>query len=177
MPNTAEMPVFLVPYDDSWPSQFDDEAARIKSLFEPGYVTIEHIGSTAIPGIAAKPIIDIMVLIDSIDDAPHFIAHLEELQYHYHPYGEDIFPERRWHCKPNPLNRTHHLQLVERDSRFHFEHLLFRDFLRVNRDDALAYEALKTALAEQFPKDREGYTDGKSDFVGEILARANGLGS
>ena len=171
MPNTDEMPVFLVPYDDSWPRQFDIEAALIEASLDVQPVSIEHIGSTAIPGIAAKPIIDIMVLIDSIGDAQHFIDQLKTLEYHYHPYGEDIFPERRWHCKPNPRHRTHHLHLVERDSQFHFDHLLFRDYLRANRGKAVAYESLKISLAKQFPNDRESYTDGKSEFVGNILKK------
>ncbi len=174
MKNTAEMSVFLVPYDPTWPKQFNDEATLIKSLFEPGSITIEHIGSTAISGISAKPIIDIMALIDSIDTAKQFMDRLEKLHYHYHPYGEDIFPERRWHCKPDPLNRTHHLHLVERGSRFHFDHLLFRDYLRVNRQDALSYEQLKFTLAKQFPNDREAYTDCKSEFVKSILEVARG---
>lgn len=172
MPNLPNIPVYLVEYDNTWPAQFENEKALILGLLPDRRVEIEHIGSTAIRPIASKPIIDIMVLIDSIQDAQLYIKLLAQLEYHYHPYGEDIFPERRWFCKPNPTDRTHHLHLVERETPFHIDHLLFRDFLQSHSEDAARYESLKQALAAQFPLDREGYTDGKSDFVKSILEKA-----
>jgi len=168
----SEMPVYLVEYDDTWPSQFSRERDHISQILSGFNVEIEHIGSTAIPGIAAKPIIDIMILIQDIEESGEYIQCLKELEYHYYPYGEDIFPERRWFCKPNAAERTHHLHLVERETRFHRDHLLFRDYLRSNAGTAASYELLKRQLAKQYTNDRDGYTDGKSDFVGAILEEA-----
>jgi GrpB-like predicted nucleotidyltransferase (UPF0157 family) len=165
----SDMPVYLVEYDDTWPSQFSRERGRISQILSDYSVEFEHIGSTAIPGIAAKPIIDIMVLIQDIGESGEYIQRLKELEYHYYPYGEDVFPERRWFCKPNAAERTHHLHLVERDTRFHRDHLLFRNYLRSNAGAAASYEMLKRQLSKQYTNDRDGYTDGKSDFVAAIL--------
>lgn len=118
-----------------------------------------------------------MALIDDIADAPDCIRRLGALEYHYHAYKEDICPERRWFCKPNPTERTHHLHLVQRDTPFHADHLLFRDYLRTHATTARRYENLKRDLATRFPDDREGYTDGKSEFVAEILASARAFTS
>ena len=167
-----EMPVFLVDYDVNWPTCFSEERARIIDLLADHNPSVEHIGSTAISGMAAKPIIDVMVLIGAIADAPACIERLKSLDYHYSPYGEDVFPERRWFCKPNPTERTHHLHLVERNTPFHIDHLLFRNYLRTHKDVAHSYEDLKRQLATRFPDDREAYTDGKSGFVAGVLAKA-----
>jgi GrpB-like predicted nucleotidyltransferase (UPF0157 family) len=166
------MRVFLVEYDAGWPDRFTEERGRIVQTLRDHRPDVEHIGSTAIPGMAAKPIIDIMVLIDDIEDSSTCIERLRSLEYHYYPYGEDVFPERRWFCKPNPAQRTHHLHLVERGTPFHVDHLLFRDYLRTNTDVARSYAALKRQLAERFPDDRDGYTDAKSDFVANVLQEA-----
>jgi GrpB-like predicted nucleotidyltransferase (UPF0157 family) len=122
--------------------------------------------------MAAKPIIDIMVLVEDIEASSLCFEQLKALDYHYYPYGEEIFPERRWFCKPDPTARTHHLHLVERNTAFHRDHLLFRDYLQTNADAARRYESLKRRLAQRYADDRDGYTDGKSDFVASILDTA-----
>ena len=164
------MRVYLVEYDYDWPALFTDERDRIVGVLGADSIAVEHIGSTAIPGMAAKPIIDIMVMVDDIETGSIYFEPLKTLDYHYYPYGEDIFPERRWFCKPDPIERTHHLHLVERNTPFHRDHLLFRDYLRTNADAARRYESLKRCLAERYPDDRDGYSDGKSDFVASILS-------
>lgn len=167
-----EMPVFLVPYDESWPRKFEDERNAISLSLGHAMRGVEHIGSTAIPGMAAKPVIDVLVLVDDISDAPGLFDPLERLEYHYFPYEEIRTPERRWFYKPNRLHRTHHLHLTELGSRHHRNQIAFRDHLRAHREDARRYEALKRELALRFPRDREAYTDGKSAFVASVLAKA-----
>ena len=166
------MPVYLVQYDDLWPDRFNEERDHILRVLSGQTVEVEHIGSTAIPGMAAKPIIDMMVLIEDIQASLPCMEPLETLGYHYYPYGEDVFPERRWFCKPNATQRTHHVHLVERKTPFHRDHILFRDYLRTHRDAARGYEILKRQLARRYPDDRDRYTDGKSDFVATILEKA-----
>ena len=168
-----EMAIFLVDYDTRWPDRYLDEHTALRSVLARD-VLIEHIGSTAIPGMRAKPVIDIMVLIGSIRDAPTYFGPLETLGYHYFPYSEDRTPERRWFCKPDLQNRTHHLHLVEAGTDTHRGHLAFRDFLRAHPDHAARYQSFKEALAATHPDDREAYTEGKGVFIREIeaLARA-----
>ncbi len=168
----SEMPVFLVDHDPGWPDRFVEERRRLAAALSLEPSTIEHVGSTAIPGMRAKPILDIMVLIPGIGDAKRHVPALAALDYHYFPYAEDRTPERRWFCKPDPRARTHHLHLVERESAFHHDHLLFRDFLRARPEEARAYLSLKEALAARFPTDREAYTEGKTGFVRAALERA-----
>ncbi|MFQ5634942.1 MAG: GrpB family protein [Gammaproteobacteria bacterium] len=146
-----DMPVFLVEYDTRWPADFAAERERLDAVLRGHDPDIEHIGSTAIPGMAAKPVIDIRVLVDDIAEAPDCIGRLGSLEYHYHPYAEDVFPERRWFCKPNQTARTHHLHLVERGTAFHVDHLLFRDYLRTNAVAAGNYATLKGASQLNFP--------------------------
>ena len=172
-PNTPDIPVYLVEYDHCWRARFIEEREQIVRVLSGQDVDVEHIGSTAIPGMAAKPIIDIMVLIDDIAASTPCIEQLKTLEYDYYPYGEDVFPERRWLCKPGQAERTHHLHLVERKSPFHRDHILFRDYLRTYADVARQYESLKQQLARRHPNDRDRYTDGKSDFVASILSKVH----
>jgi GrpB-like predicted nucleotidyltransferase (UPF0157 family)/GNAT superfamily N-acetyltransferase len=168
-----EMPVYLVPYDESWPTRFEEERLAISGALGERAVAVEHIGSTSIPGMMAKPIIDVLVSIARIADAPTLFDPLEGLKYHYSPYDEERTPERRWFCKPNRARRTHHLHLVEAGSRWHRDSLEFRNFLREDRGEAARYEALKLDLATRFRDDREAYTEGKTAFVRKVLERAD----
>jgi GrpB-like predicted nucleotidyltransferase (UPF0157 family) len=168
------MPVCLVDYDPAWSGRFANEAAAIRAALGADALAVEHIGSTAMPGMRAKPVIDIMVLIDDIEDAPAYIKRLRPLDYHYYPYSLDRTPERRWFCKPGLENRTHHLHLVQAGTEFHREHLLFRDYLVCHADVAADYLALKESLAARFPDDREAYTEGKTEFIRAVLSRAVG---
>jgi len=167
-----QMPIFLVPYDEAWPRRFEDERSSISQALAGAILGVEHVGSTAIRGMAAKPVIDVLVLVDDISKAPGLFDSLERLGYHYFPYDEVRTPERRWFCKPNRLHRTHHVHLTEAGSRHHRSQIAFRDHLRSHPDDARRYEALKADLALRFPHDREAYTEGKSAFVASILAKA-----
>lgn len=167
-----EMPVYLVPYDESWPAAFETERAAIDEAVGGRVIAIEHFGSTAIAGMMAKPIIDIMVPVADITVAPSLFDPLELLGYHYFPYDEHLTPERRWFCKPTRSHRTHHLHLVEANSRRHRDSLAFRDFLREHPSEADRYLSLKRELAARFPDDREAYTGGKGEFIRGILEKA-----
>ncbi|MEA2351164.1 MAG: hypothetical protein QOG86_2105 [Thermoleophilaceae bacterium] len=160
--------VRIDPYDPGWPARFGEERALLEGVLD-GWITggIHHAGSTAVPGLAAKPVIDILVGVAGLDRARPCIEPLAGLGYLYAPYRPD---EMLWFCKPSPERRTHHLHIVPTGSpRFRAE-LGFRDHLRAHRLVAADYEALKRELAERFPHDREAYTEAKSDFVRGVVA-------
>lgn len=162
-------PVVIVEYNPDWPDMFEAEKTRLHGAIGVWAAAIEHIGSTAVPGLAAKPIIDIMVGLNQLADAAFCIERMERLGYTYHPEKEDELPERRYFKRgPN----TYHVHMVELGSAFWERHLLFRDYLRGHRNDALAYEMLKRELAQMHPHDRERYTLGKTRLIQEIEAKA-----
>ena len=167
-----EEPIFLLPYDPSWPRQFEEERAgltRVLSRWLEG--PIEHIGSTAVPGLTAKPVIDIMAGVRDLPSSLDARTALALLEYVYFPYRPEVM---HWFCKPSPVRRTHHLHLVPVQSALWAERLLFRDYLRSSPEAAAEYAALKTALAVEYRFDREAYTNAKGAFVEAILRRARG---
>lgn len=138
-----------------------------------GYVrTIEHIGSTAVPGLAAKPVIDILIGVHYLTDAPAFLPLLTPLGYTYVPQHEATFPERRYLHRIVNGRHTHHLHIVEPASEFFRVQLLFRDYLRSHPDAVTQYADLKYRLAVKYRNDREAYTDAKSGFIQDILQNA-----
>ena len=167
---TDEAPVEIVPYDAAWPASFEMERARLLDAIRPWLAgPIEHIGSTAVPGLAAKPVVDIMAGVESLDASRPVIPVLEAHEYCYAPYRTDVM---HWFCKPSPAFRTHHLHLVPVGSRRWIEQLAFRDYLRANPDAAMEYAALKWRLADAHRFDREAYTDAKAPFVERVLKAA-----
>ncbi len=170
--SSRSYPVVLVPYDPSWPARFKEEKQAIGTVLGDHALAIEHVGSTAVPGLVSKPTIDIMVGIRRLRDAPPCIAAIETLGYVYRPDMEDVFPERRFFHKGPPGNRSHHIHMVEFGSPFWMRHLLFRDFLRAHPDRAAAYGALKQELAAQHTADRDAYTDAKAPFIEAAVADA-----
>ena len=164
-------PVFIAPYDPSWPALYEEEKSRILADIGPYVATIEHMGSTAVPGLAAKPVIDILIGVRSLADANFFIPPLEARGYEYVSRYEDEMPFRRYlHRKVNG-EHTHHLHMVEPNTRFYKVQLAFRDYLREHPETRDAYAALKIELAEKYRNDRMAYTDAKSAFIEEILSR------
>ena len=163
--------VRLVPYDPAWPQQFAAESEVIRGLIGP-WITggIHHVGSTAVPGLAAKPVIDIQVGVADLVSARPCIEALVPAHYVWAPYRPDVM---LWFCKPGFAHRTHHLHLVPTASPRFADVLAFRDLLRANPDEAADYLALKRRLAEVHAQDREAYTDGKSEFVAGAVARAH----
>lgn len=166
----AQAPVFVVPYDARWPSRFAAERAALQPLLAPWLAgAIEHIGSTAIPGLPAKPILDLMAPVASLAQSRAALPRLAALEYHYFPYRAEVM---HWLCKPSDAYRTHHLHLVPVASALWRERLAFRDYLRAHAAVAAEYAALKQRLAERHRFDREAYTDGKAAFVARVLELA-----
>src|SRR5262249_40228433 len=130
---------------------------------------IEHVGSTAVPGVAAKPVIDIMAGVESLERSRPALVVVERLHYCYAPYRADVM---HWFCKPSPAFRTHHLHLVPFGSRLWIERLAFRDYLRAHGAVAQEYAELKRRLAEAHRFDREAYTEAKTPFVERIVRDA-----
>jgi GrpB-like predicted nucleotidyltransferase (UPF0157 family) len=163
-------PVYIVAYFPAWPKQFEAERALLAPVLAPWLTgPIEHVGSTAIPGLPAKPVIDIMAGVADLRAARPAIAALRQLQYVHFPYHPDVM---HWFCKPSDAHRTHHLHLVPYQSPLWIERLAFRDYLREHRDVAKDYARLKKQLAKQHRDDREAYTDGKDQFVQHVLELA-----
>lgn len=165
-------PVVIVDYDPHWPVLYEQEKGRIVSAIGPKVLAIEHVGSSAVPGLGAKPIIDIMVAVRRLSDAEECIESLLSIGYEYVPEYNEIIPERRYFHKGPAEARTHHLHMVELTSEFWERHLLFRDFLRRRPQEAKRYWELKKELAERFRSDREAYTEAKSAFIESAVARA-----
>ncbi len=162
-------PIRLAPYDPSWPNRFAQEQAALDEAIR-SWATggIHHVGSTAVPGLDAKPIIDILVGVDSLEASQACFGPLAKLGYLYAPYQAN---EMHWFCKPHPSRRTHHLHLVPTDSSRFRDELAFRDRLRASPEAAEEYAALKRDLAERFGDDREAYTDAKTAFISRVLGR------
>lgn len=168
------MEIRIVGYDPAWPAAFESEAARILALFADGSTRIEHIGSTAVPGLGAKPIIDIMLGAPELGEIDAAVPGIESLGYQYVPEHEAEMPERRFFRKERGGRRTHHLHAVEVGGAFWRDHLLFRDFLRSHADVARAYHDLKAELAGRFASDPEAYMDGKDAFIKRVMEEARG---
>lgn len=166
--------VKLVDYDPNWPLMFEREKAKILSVIANKVVAIEHVGSTAVPGLGAKPIIDIMVGIRRISDAQRCIEPLETIGYEYVAKYEVSIPERRYFRRgPSNLpNRHYHLHMVEYNSDFWKRHLLFRDYLRAHPHAARDYQKLKKELAAKYRRNRDAYTGAKTSFIESIVSKA-----
>jgi GrpB-like predicted nucleotidyltransferase (UPF0157 family) len=168
--DATEEPVRLSAYDPSWPARFEEERASLAdAIGQWAAGGIHHVGSTAVPGLDAKPIIDILVGVADLPNSRACFEPLAHLGYLYAPYR---VREMHWFCKPHPSRRTHHLHLVPTDSRRFRDELAFRDHLRSHPDTAAAYAALKRRLAARFEDDREAYTAAKSDFISAVLGGA-----
>jgi GrpB-like predicted nucleotidyltransferase (UPF0157 family) len=162
-------PIRIVPYDPVWPRRFAEECATLRrALGASATGGIHHVGSTAVPGLDAKPIIDILVGVDSLAASRASFPPLARLGYQYAPYRAR---EMHWFCKPDPRHRTHHLHVVPLSSPRFRDELAFRDLLRTHPDLAREYAALKCRLARELGHDREAYTEGKGDFIRSVLDR------
>ena len=163
----------IVEHNPNWVNMFEYEAESIrKALRNDLIVEIQHIGSTAVPGLAAKPVIDIMIGLRDLSDGKKIIQPLKELGYVY--WADNPDDKKMFFVKGMPPygeKRTHHVHMVEIDGEF-WQRRLFRDYLRINPQEASRYEKLKRELAVRFRDDREAYTEGKSDYVAEVMEKA-----
>jgi len=165
--------VEIAEFDPAWPGAYERERAAILAALGDLVFAVEHVGSTSVPGLGAKPIIDIMIGLRDLADHARCVAPLDGLGYEYR--GDGGIPGRHYFRKKLAVGlRTHHIHMVERESDFWRRHVLFRDYLRGHPDEASAYQRLKVRLAAQFRDDRLAYTEAKSEFIEAALAKARG---
>jgi GrpB-like predicted nucleotidyltransferase (UPF0157 family) len=163
--------VVVVPHDPSWAAEFAGESRQVELALGDVLVAIHHIGSTAIPGIHSKPIIDMLAVVSDLATLDGRDARLQALGYE--AKGEFGIPGRRYYRKDDSDGRrTHHLHAFQVGSPQVERHLAFRDFLTAHPEWAEKYGALKRRLAEAHPTHREAYMDGKDEFIREVGVRA-----
>ena len=166
-------PVRIVAYDSRWPARFEEERARILAAIGEMVVAVEHIGSTSVPGLAAKPTVDMMVALRDLSGVERTIAPLEAIGYTY-KYVEDFGPPG-WHYfsrRDTSIDLGYHIHITEVGSDFWREHLAFRDFLRAHPETAAQYAEVKRGLAGEHGSDRIGYCSAKTDFILAIVHKA-----
>lgn len=171
--------VAVVPYDARWPERFRQEKEHLLSCLPCDLIRrIEHFGSTAVPGLAVKPVVDMLVEVSDLAAARTRIAPVLETQgydYFWRPtHGDDGPPFYAWFIKRdlNTGARTHHIHVVEPDFVEHWDRLLFRDYLIDHPAVAREYQGLKLLLASAYPNDRVAYTRGKTEFVVRVTKQA-----
>jgi GrpB-like predicted nucleotidyltransferase (UPF0157 family) len=162
-------PVIIVPYDPAWASSFASIRSRLSDALGDVALDILHVGSTSVVGLAAKPIIDIDVVIDSEDAVPSVIERLAAIGY---VFEGDLGVPGRYAFAPPPGLPKHHPYVCAKDSPELARHVAFRDFLRGNPEESAAYGNLKFELASRFGRDRDGYSRAKTEFVEEALMLA-----
>lgn len=162
--------IVIAEYSPGWPVIFATERAGLLGILTGGIYVVEHIGSTAVPGLVAKPVIDIMVGADSLAAIERHVPALADHGYAYIPPHERGLPQRRYFEKLEDGTHVAHVHAVVIDTPFWVQHLAFRDALRANADMATRYGALKRRLAVEHAGDREAYTEAKAPFIRRVLA-------
>lgn len=166
--------IVVVSYDPMWSERFEKEAKAIKAILGDLLLEIHHIGSTSVPGLAAKPVIDILPVVRDITLVDAFNPPFEAIGYE--PMGENGIPGRRFFRKGGAEHRSHHLHIFGTDNTTDIHrHLAFRDYLRTHPEVADEYASLKQTLARKFPHDINAYCDGKDAFIKHHEAIALGL--
>jgi len=156
--------VRVVPYDPQWKTQYKLERDRITAVLEKEIVSIHHIGSTSIPSMSAKPIIDLLLEVKDITKIDDYNS--EMIKLGYEPRGELGIPGRRYFSREEPQDvRTHHIHSFQSGDIGLVRHLAFRDYMIAHPDDAKVYSELKIVLARRFQKDIDGYISGKHLYM------------
>lgn len=184
--------ITIVPYNPEWPRLFEIEKQQIAEALKRFNPAIEHVGSTAVSGLGAKPIIDMMVGMATENDLDGLVSPMLSAGYCYVQYYEDVMPYRRYfikmedhkgehyrHESERPGRKlfpsTHHIHIVAKKSEFWERHLFFRNYLRTHPEEKAAYFQLKLKLSEKEWEDRHDYTEAKSAFIQRIEGlRRNG---
>jgi GrpB-like predicted nucleotidyltransferase (UPF0157 family) len=162
--------VRIVAYDTAWPAAARDELHRLKAALGPVARRLEHVGSTSVLGLAAKPVLDLQLSVIAIEPRAAYVEPLERLGYLFVPDPES--PDYHFFAKPPARPRSHHLHVCESASVHEFRHLAVRDFLRTHHDEAVRYAALKRDVAARHPEDRLAYLEGKDEYLADLQARA-----
>ena len=164
----GDEPIELVEYDPSWPARFGEIRGRLAAGLGDVAGRIDHVGSTAVPGLAAKPVVDIQVSVADVEDDAEFRAPIEAQGF----VLRFVEPGHRYFRPPPPLPRLWQVHVCSLGSKWERDHLLFRDYLRAHPERADAYAELKWRLAAEHHQDRIAYTDAKGPFIEETLALA-----
>jgi GrpB-like predicted nucleotidyltransferase (UPF0157 family) len=162
--------VVISPYSNAWPELFRTTQAELVRVFAPTAITVEHIGSTSVVGLAAKPVIDVLLGAASLADIEAKIENLKNVGYEYVSKYETQIPMRRYFTKSFATSLRIHLHAVELGSRIWQEHLAFRDALRTDSILRAQYQSLKLALAQQFVDNKAAYSAAKDPFIQSVLA-------
>jgi GrpB-like predicted nucleotidyltransferase (UPF0157 family) len=164
----AHVEIVIVDYDPRWPLLYAEERGRVEAVLDGMLKSIEHIGSTSVPGLAAKPIIDLLVTVPHLDAVDPYLWPLGSLGYTF--FARLGNKDRHMFGRGRP--HTHHLHIVEHDGEEHYRPLAFRNYLRSHCETAHEYAALKRVLAERFHHNRQAYNEAKTTFIRSIEARA-----
>ena len=166
--------VVIVDYDALWPELFRREVEGLRQAFGTSLVALEHIGSTSVPSLAAKPVIDIQAVVKLVSDVDKGLSALTVLGWEQGSF--DLDPERHLYFKKHDADRTrtHQLHVYQPDHPAAAAHLFFRDYLRAHSEEAVRYQDLKRRLAQQYRQDGLAYNDAKTAFVESVLAKARG---
>jgi GrpB-like predicted nucleotidyltransferase (UPF0157 family) len=168
----------IVPHDPDWPRNFADERHRIETVLGQLAVCVEHVGSTSVPGLAAKPVIDIQISVGHVQPMEPYAAPLSGLGYIHLPHPDDVFAP--FFYRPRNRPHSHHIHVVEAGGEEERRVLFFRDTLRADPSVAREYENLKRRLAPQFSANdftsRQAYADAKGDFIARVIEQAAAAG-
>jgi GrpB-like predicted nucleotidyltransferase (UPF0157 family) len=162
--------VRIVDYEPAWPALAAAELCAIEEALGDLAVRAEHVGSTAVPGLAAKPILDLQLSVEAIEPRDRYVEPLERLGYLFVPAPES--PDYHLFAKPPERPRTHHLHVCAAGSEHELRHIAVRDFLRAHSHEAARYAELKREVAARHPRDRLAYMEGKQDHVTALERRA-----
>ena len=161
--------VHVLPYSAQWPEAFTAVRTTLLEIFDNTAVAVEHIGSTAVPGLSAKPVIDVLLGAPSLAVIEQRIAALGARGFEYVPKHERVLPQRRYFVPQPPVGLRVHVHGVETGGRLWREHLTFRDALRGDAQLRARYQALKLQLAAEHAGDKAAYTEAKAPFVREAI--------
>lgn len=162
--------VILKKYHEKWARAFEEEKTNLKKLFDDAVIDVQHIGSTAIPNISAKPIVDMLMAVRSLSEVPKMRSALEDAGYTFRENGSDDI--QILFVKGPGERRTHHLHITELGSPEWRNSIAFRDYLRAHPDEAARYEELKKELAARYANEREMYTAVKQEYIEEVPKKA-----
>jgi GrpB-like predicted nucleotidyltransferase (UPF0157 family) len=163
-------PIIVVPYDRTWPQIFAQLAQRLRHALDQHAVRIDHIGSTAVPGLAAKPILDLQISVVALEPMDGYRSAIEAVGFVWQADNPDL---TKRYFRESPGMRRTHVHVRRAGSWSEQFALLFRDYLRAQPQDAHAYAELKQQLAQQYRTDREGYVEAKGPFIWTIMQRAS----
>jgi GrpB-like predicted nucleotidyltransferase (UPF0157 family) len=163
-------PVIIVPYDPEWPVLFRELGAAFRKALGETALRIDHIGSTSVPGLAAKPIIDVQISVATLEPLDAYHIPIENLGFVFRQNNPDL---SKRYFREIPGKRRTHIHVRQAGSWAEQSSLLFRDYLRAHKDNAQRYGDLKRHLAEKYRDDRYSYTDAKGPFIWEIMAAAH----